>query len=442
MRYQSFDPTPHGFPRPRVPVLPALSRASLTWRRQRKAMALTRAPNARFYTRGRYALRAAARLCGVGPNAPLLAPAYHCRTMLDGAISLGAQVLLYPVTWELRPDLEALAACIAQSHDRPAALLIPHYFGFAQDLTGLVELCRARGIALIEDCAHCLFLPGKPGGVGMTGRYCISSPYKFFPIEDGGALWAGHGAQLPATRQTRPTFLQECKGLARGMQRAWGAQQQARSLAEVDHSTRSGSSAIAGRRACPVDEMAHATIGGAPPADHALPGAHLAQTPTEGTAPVSDGDDDAVHDTDTTSPQYDQSAEDLRVLAMSRRLMEHTDLDRLVERRRSHYHDWLASTRGLPGCRPLFNELPPACVPYMFPLYLSKPERHFAPLKRAGVPVGRWDDIAVSDCAAAAEFRTHLVHLPCHQELTTRQMDWMRKTVSRVLGDTRRPEVT
>jgi len=434
MRYQSFDPTPHGFPKPRVPVLPALSRASLTWRRQRKAMALTRAPSARFFTRGRYALRAAAALCGVGPKAPLLVPAYHCRTMLDGAISLGAQVLLYPVTWELRPDLDGLAARITQSHDKPAALLIPHYFGFAQDLTGLVELCSAHDVALIEDCAHCLFLPGEPGGVGMTGRYCISSPYKFLPIEDGGALWACQGEKLPTTKQARATVLQECKGLARGMQRTWRARQQARSLEEEARPTRSDSSAIAGSPARSLEQESRSTIAGAPPdGDDALPGTHRAQTSIREPAPF--GDDDAKHDSDTTSPQYDESAETLRSLATSLRLIEHSDLDRLTTRRRSHFQEWLASIRALPNCRPLFTELPPGCVPYMFPLYLAKPERHFAPLKRAGVPVGRWDDMAVSDCAAATAYRTHLVHLPCHQELTKGQMDWMRETVCRILGD-------
>jgi hypothetical protein len=83
MRYLSFDPSNCGFPKPRVPVLPPLSRGALAWHSPPATSALTTAPNARFYTRGRYAMTEAYRLCGVGPDAPLLAPAYHCRTMLQ-----------------------------------------------------------------------------------------------------------------------------------------------------------------------------------------------------------------------------------------------------------------------------------------------------------------------------------------------------------------------
>ena len=114
LRYQRFDPSPCGFPRPRVPILPQLDLGEMSLSRSGRGDAgrygsgfADRAEY--FYTRGRYALFEAYRLAGVGPQGALLAPAYHCRTMLDPAISLAGEILLYPLKADLSPDLVALA---------------------------------------------------------------------------------------------------------------------------------------------------------------------------------------------------------------------------------------------------------------------------------------------------------------------------------------------
>ena len=54
--------------------------------------------------------------------------------MLDPAIRLGADILLYPLQADLSPDLPALAALVTDSEKPIAALLLTHYFGFCQDL--------------------------------------------------------------------------------------------------------------------------------------------------------------------------------------------------------------------------------------------------------------------------------------------------------------------
>jgi hypothetical protein len=69
----------------------------------------------------------------------------------------------------------------------------------------------------------------------------------------------------------------------------------------------------------------------------------------------------------------------------------------------------------------------------MLPLLIDHPETHFFELKHLGVPIWRWDDMAVSDCAVATHYRLHLLHLPCHQELTAEQMAWMTRTVASVM---------
>jgi hypothetical protein len=41
------------------------------------------------------------------------------------------------------------------------------------------------------------------------------------------------------------------------------------------------------------------------------------------------------------------------------------------------------------------------------------------------MPIWRWDEMAVSNCPIASSYRLRLLHLPCHQELTATEMDWM-----------------
>jgi hypothetical protein len=130
---------------------------------------------------------------------------------------------------------------------------------------------------------------------------------------------------------------------------------------------------------------------------------------------------------------YLAKEESLQGLACSRWVMRHTDIDRLANERRQNYQQWLEAVAALPHCRALFPDLPNDCVPYMFPLRIDHPETHFYALKHMGVPVWRWDDMAVSPCGVATGYRERVLHLPCHQELTANQMCWMTEVVGQVM---------
>ena len=119
---------------------------------------------------------------------------------------------------------------------------------------------------------------------------------------------------------------------------------------------------------------------------------------------------------------------------MSRWVMRRTRLSMVVQRRRDRYREWTNAVAHLRGGRALFPELPSDCAPYMFPLLISAPDPQFFMLKHLGLPIWRWDDMAVSDCPVASAFRLSLLHLPCHQSLTSEQMRWMTTTIARVLA--------
>ncbi len=395
MQYQRFDPTTCGFPKPRVPVLPALRWQSLGRGTQSEFRQLGTHANACDFTLGRYALAQAYLQCGVGRQGTLLAPAYHCRTMLDPAISLGADIELYHLALDLSPDLASLADCVSRCAQPVKALLVSHYFGFSQNLEPLVEFCAQHGLALIEDCSHALFNLAAAGAggarhaIGHTGRFGIASPYKFFPSEDGGVLWANGDYRLQTSQQRTPRIIQELKGLLHAVQRAQaGTEEPDVNQLDAQISAVSGKLQLTGR-------------------DQTLQSA----------AP---------------SPYYVSGEAHLKNLRGSRWIMRHTNVKRLVDRRRANYRQWLAAIAGLPHCQALFPELPADCVPYMFPLLIERPEIHFFALKQLGVPVWRWDDMAVSTCPVATSYRLTLLHLPCHQELSERQMTWLTTAVQKV----------
>ncbi|MDR1708149.1 MAG: DegT/DnrJ/EryC1/StrS aminotransferase family protein, partial [Candidatus Accumulibacter sp.] len=74
-----------------------------------------------------------------------------------------------------------------------------------------------------------------------------------------------------------------------------------------------------------------------------------------------------------------------------------------------------------------------------FPLVIERPDPDFFRLKRAGLPIWRWDERAVApgapDCGVARHYQLHLLHLPCHQGLDAARMDWMIAVAGSVLEE-------
>lgn len=383
-----FDPSPCGFPKPRVPLLPTgfdgiAIKSVQTW---------AQATHFRHFSRGRYALREAYRLAGIGSGTALLAPAYHCRTMLDPAMALGGDVQLYPLHRDLSPDLVALDALADLSPTPVRALLATHFFGIPQDFAALATWCAGRGILLIEDASHAFFCEHyRPTGIGDFGEFVVSSPYKFLPSPDGGLLYARDAERLNCLFTQAPSLLNELRGL----HFSWSKESERRRNQTALNTDRL--------------DAEHAAINLLPAAS-GLDHRELAGT----------------------SPDYRADQEGYSSLRFSRMLYRHPDINSISQRRRDHYRQWATATLNLPYCRPLYPELPEACIPYMFPLIIDNPEPHFTRLKQLGVPIFRWDSIAASICPFANKYRLCLLQMPCHQSLTDHDMQWMITAITKV----------
>jgi perosamine synthetase len=397
LTYSLFDPSPYGFPDPRVPLLPRLTRRALD-RDAASDFALVNAGrSSRVYKRGRYALFDAYRLSGVGATGALLAPAYHCRTMLDPAISLGGELLLYELHADLSPRLDSLSRLLNQAQRPIRAMLLTHYFGFPQQVEPIKSFCDAHGIALIEDCSHALFNLRGHERLGKHGRYTIASPYKLLPCEEGGLLIPGPGAKMPSQANKHPGLRNELSVLLTTLQRKFGNRPPTAPDREITA----------------MDQV-------------------LSALSAEDELWAQDKDEDRMVSS-SPSQMYLPHEEGLAGSTAARWLMRICNLDEAVRQRRENYRHWCEAVRHLPHCRPLFPVLPDDCAPYMFPLLIDHPRPHFFALKKLGLPIWRWDEMAVSPCEAATHYRQRLLHLPCHQALGASEIEWMHAAVTKVM---------
>ena len=110
-------------------------------------------------------------------------PDFFCNASLAPLREMGANLVFYPVTEHMIPDL---VACQDFADQQPMDLFVlVHYFGQPNPAEPIATFCEKHGAWLIEDAAHVL----RPiVGVGETGDCVLYSPHKHLPIPDGAVL--------------------------------------------------------------------------------------------------------------------------------------------------------------------------------------------------------------------------------------------------------------
>jgi dTDP-4-amino-4,6-dideoxygalactose transaminase len=298
--------------------------------------------------------------------------------------------VFYRVQPNAAVDLDDLAAKIAPN---TRAVMVTHYFGFPQEMAPIRALCDARGIALIEDCAHCFI--GEHGGrpVGAWGDYAIASSMKFLPIYEGGALVsARHSLDAVALRSAGAGF--EAKVALNSMEKGfdYGRLPAVRAALWLPLRAKGALWGLVKRK--------------------------------RSTAPA------LAPDSSDSSFNFDPRWLDKRSSLFARTMLRLASPGRIQALRRSHYARLEEAVRGLNGVRPLHPRLPDGACPWVFPLVASDPEHLFARLKALGVPLTRfgnpqWQGVDAATCANSAMLARQVLALPCHQELTSGEIDWL-----------------
>jgi len=360
----------------------------------------------RLVTSGRIAIGLALRALGVSAGDLVLVPAYHSPSMIPPVHWCGADVVFYRVMPDTSADLADIQARLAEHAGTKAikAIMVTHFFGIPQDLAPLRALCDARGIGLLEDCAHCFFGERDGVTVGSSGDYAIGSSMKFFPIHEGGCL--------VSRRHALDTHLQSA-GLGFEAKAALTALETSFSYGRLP--------ALRMLLALPL--RARTLLWNAMKAARAPAGAAGATT-TSSLAPSSS--DSSYH--------FDPRWIDKRSSWFSRLTLRLVSHARIVARRRRHYLALHEALQDAPGCRPLFAALPDGACPWVFPLLVDEADAVAERLAQTGVPMVRfgatlWPGVDATVCATSVDLGQRMIALPCHQALRSTELAWMIATV-------------
>ncbi|MDQ2780217.1 MAG: DegT/DnrJ/EryC1/StrS family aminotransferase [Pseudomonadota bacterium] len=360
-------------------------------------------PSLHYTTSGRAAILLALEALGIGPGDRVLLPTYHCPTMVAPADSLGAQPLFYPINEQGTPDL---AWIVRQPLDNVRVMLAAHFFGLPQPMDTVRRWCDDHGIALIEDCAHALFGRSGARAVGAWGDIAIASLTKFLPVNEGGCLVFNTMPGAPSLQAPRATT-------------------QVRSAIDIlDVGATQG--ALPGLNGLVTGTLtALRKMRPGPPPAPAMPSVHgtFDDRPTGSTAPLGALDIPEHPDGDFT---IDTLQAHRALASPCRWLAARLPRQRIVERRRHNFQRLLRELGNDHRWRPLFDTLPDDCAPYVFPLWVERPDPGYSQLRRLGMPVFRWDRLWPGTRAAVADaphdqglrWSHHVLQLACHQDLS------------------------
>lgn len=340
----------------------------------------------------RTALTQAYRALELRAGDEVLVPAFHCGVEADAARHAGASVRYYPVPASLAIDPDVIARRMGA---RTRAVIAVHYFGIPQSLAEVAELCRERGAALVEDCAHVAACrPSAARGPGSWGDAAVYSMPKFYPVPDGGILALRDGwPKAAASIALRPP------------PRGALARRTARLL--LDH-----------RREGKV------------PARAERPVAERATVEPEPAKPVK------PTRYDPASSAYDPNVSDAAASCWTRRILLRVDFEEVARMRRQNYNYLVHAVTQIGGVALVARAFPESEVPMVLPVRVRDASGVADRMRARGVGAYRLGarlplDSDAADLGEARGLRDTLLGLPIHQNLRPPQLDAVAEALAR-----------
>lgn len=377
-----------------IPRLPVFDWATFSGTKQSAVPCLLTHPNSHYTSSGRASILLALEMLGIGSGDKVLVPTYHCPTMIAPIVARGAVPIFYPLdstglpnlAWFKGPNLLGVRA-----------ILVAHFFGLPQPLADVHRWCRHHGLRLIEDCAHALFGTSDGRAIGSWGDVAIGSLTKFLPVPEGGCLVNNMGP-VPLPPLQRPTAIGQVKAIFDIVH------------AGTNHGRLKG-----------LGTLVRGLSGGL----GKLRTTARPQAVAETASPLpSDGftiDTMQAHRALTHASQW---------------VTQHSPRQRIVLGRRENYAFFAQALSGLVGMRPMSLNLPKDCAPYVFPLWVDRPDPGYLELRRLGFPVSRWDRLWPTvpriDGDSGIEWSPHVLQLACHQDLTPAELQHMVSTLKQI----------
>lgn len=339
---------------------------------------------------GTAAIHQAFRALDLPPGSTVLCPGYNCGHEIEPVLRLGLRVRCYRVGTDLRADLDDIER---RMDDSVRALLVTHYFGFAQPLLELRALCDRRGVRLIEDCAHALLSEDARGTLGRVGDASVYSIRKTLPVPNGGAvLFNDDTLAVPSTLVPPPGLTTWLKALALVRKAA------------LDRGRERGSW---------LDLLLLAAL--AP----LVAGSELLERVSWGSTRAYDPDDEDFG--------FDSAVLGWGAAPWSEALLERLDWRPAAARRRHNYRVLAAGLRDLDGCELPLPEVEDHTCPLFLPVLVDRRMEVFRHLIRERIYAAVWWDqrhpaVDWTEFPDALDLKERVLALPVHQDVDDEQL--------------------
>lgn len=393
------------YPTPKVPMLPVLDSKTLNFNPNKNARSYFSHRNTTEVPSGRIALYYALKYAGIKAGDDVLVPSYHCGSMIEPILWLEAN----PVFFNLDEKLEVTQIELNKRiTPNVKSLLLTHFFGFPQDVEMIKNFCMQRKITLIEDCAHSYFTSKGNVKMGESGDFCIASTVKFFSGTEGGLLVENKNK---TTIDLKPaSFKSQLKHIKNYIEQSaqynrlglFGKLAKKLLISNANNKTTLDNLALINKYQCTTEET------------------------------------DVLHKHNLI--WFDHTQIGMQPTAINKFVWKYTNIDNLISKRITNYNYYLQKLSGVKNIKFLHEQLPTGVVPYIFPLILDFPKKHFPILKLKGVPIWRWEELVLSDCEVSNNYRLKLIQIPCHQGLKPKELDWIINTIIETVDDHRETE--
>ena len=319
-------------------------------------------------------------LLETNPGLTVLAPDYNSGNEIMAMRAAGVTLHYCPVNSDMTLDPEEVERhCRAYN---PDLLYVIHYAGWPQPMTELVDLCRRRGMLLVEDCALSLLseVDGRP--LGSFGDWSVFCLYKTLPLPNG-ALLVQNGPRLESLERLQ--------------------------LRDA------GSASVLGRTAELLVQRIRGRVNGV--------GAAL-QVMKRGVGKAAGAL--AVRRANVGDIGFNLDEVDLAMSRVSQRLLSGFDYGEIRRTRVANYRRLAEQLGG--GAVQVFPTVPDGVCPLFFPVIVRNKHETAERLRAHGVDALEfWNDSCEPgghEMGPDAQFlRRHVLELPIHQDLTSRHID-------------------
>lgn len=338
-------------------------------------------PNVQYLHFARNAIYFLARHFGL-TGQDVLVPAYFHGVEVEALMAAGAVPRFYPVHAGMRVDPQEVESLL-RAETRAVCMI--HYLGFPGPIIALRDMCRRRGVVLIEDCALALLSKLDDAPLGSFGDAAVFSLYKTLPTPDGGAVVLRTGQlELDGTVPNPVGSAREAAmSIVRGFEISGNGVKKnvARTLRTV------------GRAVVPSREAVWVDVG---------------------------------------TQRFRLSDTRLLMSRISRNIVASQDFDNVIAARRRNYLLLESMLRDLSP--PVFADLPPGVCPSFYPFATARKRELWRELRLRGIeavlfwlpgdlspPSGQFPEVDT--------LRETVLELPCHQDLTVTVIERIAHTV-------------